>query len=41
MAYKLYEEMFNTLSHKGNADENDTGIPFYSSHNGYHQENKQ
>jgi hypothetical protein len=33
--------MFNTLSHKGNTDQNDSDIPSHPSQNSYHQENKQ
>jgi hypothetical protein len=29
-----------SLSHKGNANQNDTEIPSHPSQNGYHQENK-
>jgi hypothetical protein len=44
MANKLqvtHEEMFNTLSQKGNANQNYTEIPSHPSPNGYHQEKKQ
>jgi hypothetical protein len=37
----MHEEIFNILSHKGNANQNDTEIPSHTSQNGYHQENKQ
>jgi hypothetical protein len=33
--------MFNVLSHKRNANQNDIEIPFCPSQNGYHQEHKQ
>jgi hypothetical protein len=33
--------MFNILSHKGNANQNDTEIPSHPSQNGCHQESKQ
>jgi hypothetical protein len=33
--------MFNFLSHKGNANQNKTEIPFHPSQNGVHQENGQ
>jgi hypothetical protein len=37
---QTHEEMFNILSHKGNANQNYIEIPFYPCQNGYHQENK-
>jgi hypothetical protein len=33
--------MFNVLSHKRNANQNDIEIPYCPSQNGYHQEHKQ
>jgi hypothetical protein len=33
--------MFNILSHKGNASQNNIEIPSHPSQNGYHQESKQ
>jgi heme O synthase-like polyprenyltransferase len=33
--------MFNSLSHKCQADQNNAEIPSHPSKNGYHQENKQ
>jgi hypothetical protein len=33
--------MFSILSHKGNANQNDTEIPSHPSLNGYRQENKE
>jgi hypothetical protein len=32
--------MFNLLSHKGNANQNDIEISFHPSQNGYHQGKK-
>jgi hypothetical protein len=37
----MYEEMFNILSNKGNANENITDTLSHCSQNGYHQENAQ
>jgi hypothetical protein len=36
-----YRKKFKITSHKEKANKNYTGIPFYPSHNVYHQENKQ
>jgi hypothetical protein len=33
--------MFNILSHKGNASQNDIGIPSHPNQNGCHHDNKQ
>jgi hypothetical protein len=33
--------MFDTLSHKGNANQNSTRIPSHPNQNGNHQEKKQ
>jgi hypothetical protein len=33
--------MFNILTHKGNANQNDIEIPSHPSQNGYQQENEQ
>jgi hypothetical protein len=35
------KKMFNILSHQRNADQNYIKISSHSSHNGYHQKNKQ
>jgi hypothetical protein len=38
MAKKTQKEIFNILSHKGNANQNYIKIPPHSYYNGYHQE---
>jgi hypothetical protein len=38
---QIHEEIFNTFSHKGNANQNYTEIPSHSSQLGHHQGNKQ
>jgi hypothetical protein len=34
-------KMFNILTHKGNANQNNIEIPSHPCQNGYHEENKQ